>query len=187
LASRLLEDGSWGVGNICGYYVGSIRWLESIRGSKRKQRGFLMAIYAARGFSGTVSAYYGSVVAFSHVGPMLEYARKRAGASSLISVARWRMVEKAAVNVSKARVLLLLRVARFNLIGLALTAAELAYYGYVKFIADDAFQKWCLECTFRNQKKKMNVRTGQIYFTRYYVTEKEELEALAAAYKEITE
>jgi hypothetical protein len=96
-------------------------------------------------------------------------------------------VETAAVDVSEARVLLMLRVARFNLIGLTLTAAELAYYGYVKFIADDAFQKWCLECTFRNQKTKINGRTGQISSTRRYVTEKEELEAFEAAYKEIQE
>jgi hypothetical protein len=56
-------------------------------------------------------------------------------------------IEKVAV----ARTLWLIRVARVNLIGLAITAGEIVYRCW---IMDDEFENWCQACTFRKDKNK---------------------------------
>jgi hypothetical protein len=143
-----------------------------------KQRGVLMTLYVTRMITTGVSTYYGLLAARSYSGPMIQYAAKRAG--RVVAIETTEVVAKLAAR----RVLLLLRVARFNAAGLAITAAELAYYGYVNFIADDELQKWCLQSTFRTKK----IDTSLFGFKRentYFFKEEDEIKALEKATQEV--
>ena len=132
-----------------------------------KQRGFLMTIYGSRGLATSAGMYYSGLAAFSYSESFLQYAAKRSGrpVNSLVL--------KQVTKLAARRVMLLLMVARFNALGLAVTALELAYYGYHHFIDDDALQKWCLQSSFRAQKQKKNI-WGQIETSPYYVTQEVE-------------
>lgn len=67
-------------------------------------------------------------------------------------------------------------VARFNLIGLGLTFAEI---GVRAFILDNALENWCKRCVFRNDKN-----TG-LFGKKPFDSQDEELNALFTAYQEI--
>lgn len=153
--------------------------LNLIDEANGKQRGFLMTIYGARAGVSLVSVRFGAVAAFSYAGPMLEYAAKRTG-----NVAKIEAAARLARKFGERRVLLLISVARFNAAGLALTGAEIAYYGYMKFIADNALQEWCRQSTFRSKKVTTNL-FGIKKETDRYVTEEDEINALEAATREI--
>jgi hypothetical protein len=144
-----------------------------------KSRGFLMTIYASRLLAGVGSTLFGALAAYSYASPMLKYAARTSG-----KAATYEAAATIAKGLGDRRVLLLLRVARFNGIGLALTGAELAYHGYVMFIADNALEKWCLQSTFRTKK----VDTSLFGFKRentYFYNEQDEIKALETATQEV--
>jgi hypothetical protein len=145
-----------------------------------RKRGFLMAVYSSRAVVALLSTRAGAKAAFSYAGPMLEYASRNAGTVGYLHKARLASWATRAVDLGKTRGLLLLRVARFNAIGLGLTAAEIAYYGYVSFIADDELQTWCEKSTFRIKKSDITV-FGVKRSTDHYATETAEIEALENA------
>jgi len=85
---------------------------------------------------------------------------------------------KSAERVALVRTLWLIRVARFNWIGLGLTAVELGYTCYIK---DDELEVWCKTSTFRKDKT-----TKGIFAKTPYLDAKRELEALEKAFLLVT-
>ncbi len=143
-----------------------------------KQRGYLMTIYATRGLATSAGIYYSGLAAFSYSGPFLQYAAKRSGKPVNA------MILKQVTKQAARRVMLLLMVARFSAIGLAITALELAYYGYHHFIDDNALQKWCLQCSFRADKMKKNF-WGKLETAPYYPNQEAEDKEYHAALTEV--
>lgn len=126
----------------------------------------LVGIYSARVGVGAFSTAFGLVAAFSYTGPMLKYL---AGERFVLT--------RVAERVALARTLWLLRVARLNMVGMALTLAELIYACW----KPDELEKWCKACTFRKDKK-----TGGFFDNVPYVDTKRELEELEKAFLVVT-
>lgn len=114
--------------------------------TKDKPNPTLAAIYLIRGAVGARAAYLGWIAACSYAGPMLNYIAKNSSGR----MAAWLTVKAGvASTIALERTWLLIRVARFNLIGLAVTGVEI---GYRLFIMDDTLQDWLDACTFRENK-----------------------------------
>jgi hypothetical protein len=141
--------------------------IQSLQGELRKDdRNWVMVgIYFSKTFVGSFNAGLGFIAALSYTGPMFKYL----GRGGLAMTA-----ERLAV----ARTLWLIRVARFNMIGLALTAVEL---GYTCFIKDDELEVWCKTSTFRKDKN-----TQGIFAKKPYADTRKELEALERAFGLVT-
>jgi hypothetical protein len=134
----------------------------------------LKLIYGIRSLTGTVSAGMTLVVAYSYTGPWLRsvatgYAETTLRRRALLTLA------EGAVELA-ARVRLLVWVARFNWIGLGLTAGEI---GYLLF-KDDDLQNWLEESTFRKEKKHKNW-LGSVVINDYHTEVHKELEELDKA------
>ena len=119
---------------------------------KEKVDGILISIYVTRGGMGLASAGFGLVAAFSYTAPFLsrlagsQLLSKSALAMRLVNSMAGSAVLKSLVL---SRTLMLIRLARFNLIGLALTVVEV---GYRLWIKDDELENWLQSCTFRLDK-----------------------------------
>ncbi|MEO8154051.1 MAG: T6SS effector BTH_I2691 family protein [Rhizobacter sp.] len=132
---------------------------------KQARNWVLIGVYSSKVLVGGINAGLGFIAAFSYTGPMLRYLGKEA-------------LAKSAEKVMLVRTLWLIRVARFNMIGLVLTAAELGYTWCVK---DDELEVWCKSSTFRKNKNTL----GMFAKTPYLDT-KRELEALEKAFLMVT-
>jgi hypothetical protein len=141
--------------------------VQSAYGEFRKQDSnwVLFGVYTTKAVLGATNAALGFVAAFSYTGPMLRYLGRDALAVS-------------AERVALIRTLWLIRVARFNMIGLAVTALEL---GYTWFVKDDELEAWCKTSTFRKDKN-----TKGIFARTPYSDSKKELEALQKAFLLVT-
>jgi hypothetical protein len=113
----------------------------------------LTGIYFGRAALGVGSSGLGLVAAFSYGAPLLwRMAGTQLMSESLFAL---RMINffasSAAIAESLAltRTLMLIRLARFNLIGIAITAAEISYRVFIK---DDELENWLQACTFRLNK-----------------------------------
>jgi hypothetical protein len=143
-----------------------------------KQRGAIMTIYVVRGGVSAMTTYYSALAAASYSGPTLKYIAETTGRQFS------KKVTVKVASLAAQRVFLLLRVARFSTFGLALTAAELAYYGYVYFIADDAVESWCLRSTFRREKSHKNI-FGRTIYNDYFANADAEDAAFHEARKDV--
>jgi len=132
---------------------------------KQGRNWVLVGVYSSKVLVGGINAGLGWIAAFSYTGPMLRYLGKEA-------------LAKKAEQVALIRTLWLIRVARFNMIGLALTAVEL---GYTWFIKDDELEVWCKTSTFRKDKN-----TRGMFAKTPYLDTKRELEALEKAFLLVT-
>lgn len=132
---------------------------------KEDRNWVLIGIYTSKAVVGGLNATLGFIAAFSYAGPMLRYLGKEA-------------LARKAEQVAVARTLWLIRVARFNWIGLALTAIEI---GYTCWIKDDELQVWCKTSTFRKDKN-----TKGIFAKTPYLTTKKELEELQKSFLLVT-
>lgn len=115
--------------------------------AKEQANWVLFAVYATRGGSGVLTTVFGLGAALSYAEPVLKYllpVRYSASAAPLAS-------EAVAALVAR-RTLFLVRVARFNLVGLAATAIEIVYRGAIQ---DDALENWLQACTFRKYKHSL--------------------------------
>ena len=140
---------------------------QSAYGEFRKQdtSPVLLAVYSTKALVGFASAALGFISAFSYTGPMLRNLGKEA-------------LAKKAEQVALARTLWLIRVARFNMIGLVLTAGELAYTWCIK---DDELEVWCKTSTFRKDKN-----TRGMFAKTPYSNTKKELEELQKSFLLVT-
>lgn len=141
--------------------------IQSAYGEYRKESTsvILLAVYSTKVVVGAANAALGLVAAFSYTGPMLRYLGKEA-------------LAKSAERVALVRTLWLIRVARFNWIGLGLTAFEL---GYTWCIKDDELEVWCKTSTFRKDKN-----TKGIFAKTPYLNAQRELEELEKAFLLVT-
>lgn len=134
-----------------------IFWLDvlSAHEESKKERPdrILVGIYAGRAFLGLGNIGLGLAAAFSYSAPLMS---RLAGSllarnSSLsLNMAKF-LVGTAALakKVADGRTLLLIRLARFNLIGLGITVVEV---GYRVWIMDDDLENWFQACSFRKRR-----------------------------------
>lgn len=117
---------------------------------KRHANRLLLSIYVSRGAVSAYGAWLGLQAAKSYGGSMLARNAKllwKNGAKG--NAVKLRAASMAANKVAESRALLLIRVARFNWIGLGLTAAEIILRVY---FFDNDLENWCDRCSFRLDK-----------------------------------
>ena len=131
-------------------------------------------IYGLRAATGSLSAVFTMVAAFSYS----ESLCRTVAANYAKTSTRYRLLAKAgdAAFALSSRVRLLVWVARFNWIGLALTVVEIGYL----FFKDDDLQNWCEKSVFRKKKSTVN-RTGRSVSTHKFPDSSKELETLEQA------
>ncbi|MDO8032807.1 hypothetical protein O3297_05245 [Janthinobacterium sp. SUN128] len=134
-----------------------IVWLDILSAyeeiKKERTNRMLVGIYAGRAGLGLYNAIAGLVAAFSYSAPLMS---RLAGSllarnsSFSLSMAKF-FVGTAAVakKVADGRTLLLIRLARFNLIGVGVTVIEV---GYRVWIMDDDLENWFQACSFRKRR-----------------------------------
>lgn len=173
---------STGAGVISGYLDAAKAKSEIM--SNGKQDGVLFSIYTLRSTVSFASAYTGFMAAFSYSGVAIDWALKHHPIFSASNSRIAANLSRAAVNMKNtanaiklARTLWLVRVARFNMIGLVLTGAELIYTFAIK---DDALENWMQACVFRKIKEKTWFSGEQPY-----LSEEQEMTGLENALKEI--
>lgn len=147
-------------------------WVE---GQKDRPDRYLQALYYGRAMMSGSATYFGAFAAVSYCGEWLKQLPKEGPWRQIATWAARESTEEAVKNLVARRTLLLIRVARFNLIGLALTAAEIGWLLY----KDNALQDWFDACTFRADKE-----TGFFKAKPYSTTEKE-MDALMKARAEV--
>ncbi|MGK5011017.1 T6SS effector BTH_I2691 family protein [Janthinobacterium sp. MDB2-8] len=134
-----------------------IFWLDvlSVHEESKKERTdrILVGIYAGRAFLGLGNIGLGLVAAFSYSAPLMS---RLAGSllaknsSFSLSMAKFFVGTAAlAKKVADGRTLLLIRLARFNLIGVGITIVEV---GYRVWIMDDDLENWFQACSFRKRR-----------------------------------
>jgi hypothetical protein len=153
-------------------------WQEATKElDKDRTNWVLTSVYFSRSFAGAFSAGLGLIAAFSYTGPLLLRMSGSGAAVATRLAPVLRTVGTYAVEkVAIARTLWLIRVARFNMIGLTITAGEVIYRCW---IMDDELEDWCEACTFR--KDKSQGWSGG----KPYPDAKKELEELDKAFKAI--
>jgi hypothetical protein len=132
-------------------------WLDVTSGSAelKKQRtdDFLVGIYFSRAAIGVASSALGLIAAFSYSAPLLwRLAGSQLMSKSVIALRLITVFSSSAViaeSVALTRTLTLIRLARFNIIGVTITLVEV---GYRVFIKDDELENWLQACTFRADK-----------------------------------
>lgn len=151
-------------------------YTESI---KEKPNWVLASIFLSRAGNGFFTTGVGLIAAFSYTGPLLI----RMSGNGIAIATRLAPLLKtagtfAAEKVAIARTLWLIRLARFNLIGVVITAGEIIYRCW---IMDDDLENWCQACCFRKNKSK-----GWLS-EKPYPDATKELQELEKAYKAITQ
>jgi len=129
------------------------------------------AFIGAKLFLGSANTFLGVAAAFSYSGPML----RRVEINLAMSATKKRVAVGGAARVAEwlaKRVLLLRLVAWGSGAGWALTAGEIAYYGYL-YLQPSELEVWAKRCAFRN------VRLG----SQPYLSREQEIEELAKARK----
>lgn len=146
---------------------------------KERPNWLLAGLYVLRSANGAFNVGLGLIAAFSYTGPLL---LRMSGSGVAVATRLAPLLAKAGTfaveKVAIARTLWLIRVARFNMIGLTITVVEV---GYRCFIMDDDLENWCQACCFRKDKSK------GWFNEKPYPDGKKELEELEKAYKAISE
>lgn len=160
-----LGAGVLGTGaGLCGAYLDYMKF-------QYEKDNALKLVYAVRMATGFVSAGFTIAAAFSYSGPLCNhmakgYAKHQVRYRALITVGGW-------AGKLALRVRMLVWIARLNLIGLVLTAAEIGYLWF----KDDDLQNWCEKSVFR-RKKRIGGTTSTVSTERFMdaTRELEELE-----------
>lgn len=146
--------------------------------NKERRNWMLTSVYFFRAGVGMASVTLGLIAAFSYTGPLLMRMSGSGIAASMRLTSLLKEIGKfSAEKVAVARTIWLIRVARFNLIGVAVTVGEIIYRGC---IMDDDLENWCQACCFRKNKSK-----GWLS-EKPYPDVQTELKELEKAYKAIT-
>lgn len=148
-------------------------WTE---GQKDRPDRFLQAVYWGRALMSGTATYFGAMAAVSYCGGLLNQLPKDGRWRHIAKWAAKESTEEAVKNLVARRTLLLIRVARFNTIGLVLTAVEIGWLWY----RDNDLQNWFDACTFRADKS-----TG-IFKAKPYSTTEQEMDALMKARAEVS-
>lgn len=122
-------------------------------GIKERPNKILIGIYTGRAIIGLVGARYGLWAAFSYSGPLLSRLGgtliAKNSSISLIAADKVLLAVNGAKKISEGRTLLLIRLARINIIGVGLTVVEV---GYRVWIMDDELENWFQACSFRKKR-----------------------------------
>lgn len=169
LAAGALSTGAGMIG--VGLDVASA-WAE---GEKSRPDRLLQVVYLGRAGVSTTATYFGAMAAVSYCGEFLKQLPKGGPWRQISAWAAKESTEEVVKNLAARRTLLLIRVARFNLIGLALTVVEIGWILY----RDNALQDWFDACTFRADKS-----TG-LFKAKPYSTTEQEMQALMNARAEV--
>lgn len=172
LASGILSATAGGISAVMDGMKG---WDEL---TKRNTNYVLFSVYFGRSFAGGSGAILTLLSAVSYTGPMFTYMGESLGKKAIIGrFFIW--FSKGGFTVAKyfaaGRVSMLIWVARFNLAGFVLTAAEI---GIRCFILDDDLENWCDACSFRKDKEGF-------FSAKPYVTADEELKALDESFNAV--
>lgn len=112
----------------------------------------LATVYTLRGINGGLSVGLGMIAAASYSAPVLTRLAATRWAKYLGGAARLgRAATYIKEGIALTRTIWLIRVARFNLIGLVITVGEIAYRCC---IMDDELEKWFKRSTFRKDMSK---------------------------------
>jgi hypothetical protein len=141
--------------------------------AKANQNNFLIGVYYSRGGIGGISSGLGFIAAFSYCEPLLMRLGATAGRFSVGIMPYMAQGANIAAGLALRRTLWLIRVARFNMIGLGITALEIIYRC---FFMDNELQDWCDTCTFRKDKS-----TTGLFKPTPFADTKKELDALYKA------
>jgi hypothetical protein len=155
--------------------IGALLDVASIVEERKKDNSnyVLIAVYGLRAGVSGYTAYLGFMAAFSYSGPLLTRIAEQSGGRFAVMFAGRAAV---ASELALVRTIWLIRVARWNMVGLVLTVGEVIYRC---FFMDNVLQDWCDACTFRKDKS-----TG-LFKATPYADSKKELEALYKAAVEI--
>lgn len=118
----------------------------------------LSGILRFRAMHSGISAIFGSLVAFSYTGPLLEHLAAKDGRSKFASKFFIGAAEYA-TDLSE-RVVLLRIVAWLGWIGVAITIGDLVYAGYRWYLDYTAVTRWLGRCTFRKIKVNKTFSTA---------------------------
>ncbi|SEO63385.1 hypothetical protein SAMN05428959_1143 [Duganella sp. CF517] len=132
-------------------------WLDITSGAaelnKEKSDEVLVGIYIGRAIVGIASSALGLIAAFSYSAPLLwRLAGSQLMSKSVIALRLITLFASSAAiaeSLALTRTLMLIRLARLNMIGVAITLVEV---GYRVFIKDDELENWLQSCTFRLDK-----------------------------------
>ena len=141
---------------------------------KNENDQFLSKVYFVRSVTGFISASLTMAAAFSYSAPLCKHLANGYAQHQL----RYRALFVAGELAGKLalRVRLLVWVARFNWVGLALTAVEIGYL----LMKDNDLQNWCEKSVFRKEKKTVNWG-GRSVVNDKFASALKELEALEIA------
>ena len=117
---------------------------------KERTNKLLVGIYAGRAVLGAVTLVMGSLAALSYAGPLMgRLAGSALAKNSSFSLKMIEFIGEGAKKWAGRRTFLLIRLARFNLIGVAVTVVEI---GYRVWIMDDELENWFQACSFRKNR-----------------------------------
>ncbi|ATD61136.1 hypothetical protein CNX70_13905 [Janthinobacterium svalbardensis] len=117
---------------------------------KERSDGILVGIYASRAVFGAINMGLGLAAALSYAAPLLaRLAGSQLAKNFSFSLKAINYFGGLATSLAGGRTILLIRLARFNLIGLGITVVEV---GYRVWIMDDELENWFQACSFRKSK-----------------------------------
>lgn len=117
---------------------------------KERSDGILVGIYASRAVFGAINMGLGLAAALSYAAPLLaRLAESQLARNFSFSLKAIKYFGGLATTLAGGRTILLIRLARFNLIGLGITVVEV---GYRVWIMDDELENWFQACSFRKNK-----------------------------------
>ena len=142
---------------------------------KERSNGVLVGIYTSRAVFGAINMGLGLAAALSYGAPFFaRLAGSQLAKNSSFSLKAINYFGGLAKSLVGGRTILLIRLARFNLIGLGITVVEV---GYRVWIMDDELENWFQACSFRK---------GRGWFSeKPFATVEQELMELQKALKAI--
>ena len=125
-------------------------WSLGEEATKKRPDKFLMLVYGGRGITGFTSTIYGTLAAYSYAASYLTSIS--ASGARRLGIKAADLVKGAAIagELAKSRTLWLIRLARFNAIGLGFTIAEIVYHVWFE---DDELQAWLKDCSLAKGKR----------------------------------
>ncbi|MDX8124729.1 T6SS effector BTH_I2691 family protein [Janthinobacterium sp. GMG2] len=117
---------------------------------KERSNGVLVGIYTSRAVFGAINMGLGLAAALSYGAPLLaRLAGSQLAKNFSFSLKTINYFGGLAQSLVGGRTILLIRLARFNLIGLGITVVEV---GYRVWIMDDELENWFQACSFRKER-----------------------------------
>ncbi|MEF2269946.1 hypothetical protein JAB6_55890 [Janthinobacterium sp. HH104] len=117
---------------------------------KERSNGVLVGIYTTRAVFGAINMGLGLAAALSYGAPLLaRLAGSQLAKNFSFSLKTINYFGGLAQSLVGGRTILLIRLARFNLIGLGITVVEV---GYRVWIMDDELENWFQACSFRKER-----------------------------------